>query len=54
VRANAGIVAVSGKQLAQPVQASFTTVDHLAPAVIHIDPVGGAVLDSSLSFLKRR
>ncbi|HYL05139.1 MAG TPA: Ig-like domain-containing protein, partial [Thermoanaerobaculia bacterium] len=43
VRANQGIYAVSGRQLPQPAQASFTTVDHLAPAVIHMDPAAGAV-----------
>ncbi|HXO41384.1 MAG TPA: Ig-like domain-containing protein, partial [Thermoanaerobaculia bacterium] len=44
VRVEAGVTfAASGKVLQQPVQASFTTVDHLLPAVIHIDPAPGAV-----------
>jgi hypothetical protein len=43
VRVNPPAFAVSGRQLPQPVQASFTTVDHLLPAVIHVDPARGAV-----------
>ena len=43
VRVNPPVFAASGKVLQQPAQASFTTVDHLLPVVIHIDPAPGAV-----------